>query len=231
MSAQTPAPRPGFRGRIDALRQNYRMTRETYPRIGWEMLGLFVLALVVITVPFGLLWNWPTAVLIGLPFAILAATYWFSRKAMKAAYTSIEGQPGAAAAVVQSLRGNWTVTPAVAVTKNQDLVSRVVGRCGVVLVSEGPPSRVAHLLANERKKTARWLPETPIFEIQVGRGEDQVPLDRLQKELSRLPNTLRPAEVTDVRRRLDALANVSNPVPMPKGPLPKNARMPRPPRG
>lgn len=231
MSDQQPAARPGFRGRIDALRQNYRMTKERYPRIGLELLGVFLLVLVVIMVPFGLLWNWPTGVLIAVPFALLAATYWFSRKAMKSAYSSIEGQPGAAAAVVKSLRGNWSVTPAVAVTKNQDIVSRVVGRPGVVLISEGPSTRVTHLLANERKKTARWLPETPIFEIQVGRDDDQVPLDRLQKELSRLPATLRPAEVTAIRRRLDALSAQSNPVPLPKGPLPKNARMPRGPRG
>jgi hypothetical protein len=231
MSSQQPPTRTGFRGRVDALRQNYRMTRERYPRISLELLGIFALVLVVIMVPFGLLWNWPTALLIGLPFALLAATYWFSRRAMSSAYSSIEGQPGAAAAVVQSLRGNWSVTPAVAVTKNQDIVSRVVGRPGVVLISEGPSTRVAHLLANERKKTARWLPETPIFEIQVGRDADQVPLDRLQKELSRLPATLRPAEVTEIRRRLDALSAQANPVPLPKGPLPKNARMPRPPRG
>ena len=35
----------------------------------------------------------------------------------------------------------------------------------------------------------------------------------------------------DIRRRLDALSAQANPVPLRKGPLPKNARMPRPPRG
>lgn len=95
---------------------------------------------------------------------------------MKAAYHQIEGQPGAAAAVVQSLRGGWLVTPGIAVNKNQDLISRVVGKPGVILISEGPSSRVGHMLGNERKKTARWLPDIPIYEIQVGDEPGQVPL-------------------------------------------------------
>ena len=94
---------------------------------------------------------------------------------MRAAYQQIDGQPGAAAAVVQSIRGgNWAVTPAVAVNKSQDLITRVVGKPGVVLISEGPSSRVVPMLANERKRTARWLPDVPIYEIQVGNDEGQV---------------------------------------------------------
>lgn len=213
------------------LTENYRMTKRAYPRIGLELAGIFLLVFAVIFVPLMLWLNWLTGLLLALPAALLATTYWFSRRAMRAAYAQIEGQPGAAAAVIQSLRGNWSVTPAVAVTRNQDVVSRVVGRPGVILISEGAPSRVVNLMANERKKTARWLPETPIYEIQVGTEEGQVRLQSLQKELSRLPNNLRPADVTEIRRRLDALSNLANPVSVPKGPLPKGARMPRPPKG
>ena len=220
-----------LRERLSALRQNYAMTRKAYPWVGLEMLGLFVVVTAVVAVPVGLLWNWITGLLIAVPLGLLAAVAWFSRRAMKAAYASIEGQPGAAAAVIQSLRGNWSVTPAVAVTKNSDIVSRAVGRCGVVLVSEGPSARVQHLLANERKKTARWLPEIPIFEIQVGTETGQVRVAALQKELNRLPKALRPAEVNDVRRRLEALSKRESPVPLPKGPLPKGGKIPKSMRG
>ena len=61
--------------------------------------------------------------------------------------------------MIESLRGKWAVTPAVAVSRNEDMVSRVIGKPGVILVSEGAPSRVGHMLANERKKTSmgrRW---------------------------------------------------------------------------
>ncbi|MEZ5115455.1 MAG: DUF4191 domain-containing protein [Candidatus Nanopelagicales bacterium] len=215
-------------GRISQLMENYRMTRESDPRIGWILLAWLVGVGALVFVPISLLLNWPTAILLAIPSGLLAATYIFSRRAMRAAYRQIEGQPGAAAAVVQSLRGGWFVSPAVAVTKGQDLVHRVVGRPGVILVSEGPSSRVTHLLANERKKTARFLPETPIYEVQVGNEEGQVPLEKLQRELTKMPKALRPGEVTAVRQRLDAVTKA--PLPVPKGPLPKNARMPKTPR-
>jgi hypothetical protein len=166
-----------------------------------------------------------------MPVGLLAMTYWFSRRAMNAAYSQIEGQAGAAVAVIQQMRGNWSITPAVAVTKNSDIVSRVVGRPGVVLVGEGPAQRISHLLANERKKTARWLPEVPIYEIQVGTDADQLSVAKVQRELNRLPRALRPAEVNDVRRRLDAFSKKDSPVPIPKGPLPKGGKIPKSMRG
>lgn len=220
-----------IRGGLSSLRENYRMTKSYHRWVGWEMLGLFVLAAAVIAVPVGLLLNWPTGILLGFPVGLLAATFWFSRRAMSAAYTRIEGQPGAAAAVVENMRGKWWVTPAVAVTKNSDLVSRVIGKCGVVLISEGPSTRVAHLLANERKKTARWLPETPIYEIQVGTEPDQVRIGRLQRELTRLPANLKGAQILEVRRRLEALTTRDNPLPVPKGPMPKSTKIPKSMRG
>ena len=66
------------------------------------------------------------------------------------------------------------------------------------------------MLANERKRTARWLPEVPIYEIQVGNDEGQVPLLKLQSALSKLPRNLRGGEVTEIRKRLDALGNAAN---------------------
>lgn len=220
-----------MRERLSALRQNYRMTKEAHRWVGWETLGILLLVTLVVAAPIAFFLNILTGLLIGIPLGLLAATYWFSRRAMNAAYTSIEGQPGAAAAVIQQMRGNWTVTPAVAVTRNSDIVSRVLGRCGVVLIGEGPSQRVGHLLANERKKTARWLPEVPIYEIQVGTEEGQVRIGKLQRELTRLPNTMRPAEVTEMRRRLDAFTAKDSPVPIPKGPMPKGGKIPKSMRG
>ncbi|MFM8239571.1 MAG: DUF4191 domain-containing protein [Actinomycetota bacterium] len=238
MSTSSPSTEPkkkkrgaGFAARLGTLRDNYKMTQEAHRWVGLEMLGIFVVVTAVVAIPVGLLVNWLTGVLVAVPLGLLAAVFWFSRRAMKAAYTRIEGQPGAAPAVIQQMRGNWSVTPAVAVTRNSDIVSRVVGRCGVVLVAEGPTTRVQHMLANERKKTARWLPEVPIYEIQVGIEPDQVRIGKLQKELTRLPRALRPAEVNDIRRRLDALTAREAPVPIPKGPLPKGGKIPKSMRG
>jgi hypothetical protein len=223
VSSTAPATPP--KGRLAQIRETYRMTRKADPRIGWILLGLFVgvLALFLLVGKLtGLMFFFGV---IGFPVALLVVTFVFGRRAERAAYASVEGQVGAAASVLNTLRSGWFVTPAVAVTKQQDLVHRVLGKPGVVLVSEAPPSRAANLLANEKKRTARFVGETPIYEIQCGDGEGQVPLRKLQRELMKLPRNLRPAEVTAVRRRLDALT--STPLPIPKGPMPKGTRMPR----
>jgi hypothetical protein len=47
----------------------------------------------------------------------------------------------------------------VAVNAKQDMVHRVVGRCGIVLVGEGAPQRVKGLLAKERKRMQRVVGE------------------------------------------------------------------------
>lgn len=220
-----------LRGYLSSLRENFKLTRKVHRWVGLEMLVIFLGVTALIAVPISLLFNWLTGLLIGLPVGLLAMVYWFSRRAMNAAYAQIEGQTGAAVAVIQQMRGNWSISPAVAVTKNSDIVSRVVGRPGVILVGEGPAQRVTHLLANERKKTARWLPEVPIYEIQVGTDPDQLSVSKVQRELNKLPRALRPAEVNDVRRRLDALSAKDSPVPIPKGPLPKGGKIPKSMRG
>ncbi|MGA0172117.1 MAG: DUF4191 domain-containing protein [Candidatus Nanopelagicales bacterium] len=220
-----------IRGYLSSLRENFKLTRQVHRWVGLEMLAILLVVTAVIAIPVSFFLNWLTGILIGIPVGLLAMTYWFSRRAMNAAYSQIEGQSGAAVAVIQQMRGNWTISPAVAVTRNSDIVSRVVGRPGVILVGEGPRQRVTHLLANERKKTARWLPEVPIYEIQVGTEPDQISVAKVQRELTKLPRALRPAEVNDVRRRLDALSAKDAPVPIPKGPLPKGGKIPKSMRG
>lgn len=210
-----------------AIAQNFGMTRKVYPMLPLELLGLFIAGLLVFGTPAYLLLGWFSAVLVGILGGLIAAVFWFSRRAMKAAYSQIEGQPGAAGAVAQSLRGGWVVTPGVAATKNQDLVTRIVGKPGVILIGEGSPTRVEQLLANERRKTARWLPDTPIYDMQVGLEPGQIRLNKLAKELNKLPRNLRGGEITAVRRRLDALGSAADQMPIPKGPMPGSARQVR----
>jgi hypothetical protein len=220
-----------IRQTLSSLATNWAMTQKSYPRLPFEVGGLALLVFLVALLPIGFFLNWITAALVAVPAALLVATIWFSRRAMKAAYKQIDGEPGAAAAVLQSARGNnWAVTPGVAVNRSQDLISRAVGKPGVVLISEGPSNRVVPMLAVERKKTARWVPDVPIYEIQVGNDEGQVPLARLQKEINKLPRNLRGGEITEVRRRLDAIGNAASAMPIPKGPMPTSARQVRRPR-
>jgi hypothetical protein len=150
----------------------------------------------------------------------------FGRRAERAAYSQIEGQPGAAVAALGTLRRGWDTTPVVATNRHQDVVHRAVGRPGVVLVGEGTSaSRVANLLAQERRRHARVVGEVPVHDVIVGTDENQVPLRRLAKHLMKLPRSLRPAEVTELRSRLRALG--TQPMAMPKGPLPRGMKIPR----
>jgi hypothetical protein len=165
----------------------------------------------------------PVGILLGLMTAMIL----FGRFAQQAQYSAIDGQLGAAAAVLQNMRGDWSVTPAVAGNRTMDVVHRAVGKPGVILVGEGVPSRVAALLTAERKKTERVAHGVPIHEFQVGSGEGQIPVSKLQRKITTLPRALRPTAVSDLNGRLRALQPTMQ---MPKGPMPKGARQPRMPR-
>jgi hypothetical protein len=213
-------------GRIAQIRQTYKMARRSDRWVGWIILGILlgVIALSVLVGLFvGPLWLW---IIVGLPIALLGAAIVFGRRAERAAYGQIEGQPGAAAAALGTLRRGWDTTPMVGANRYQDVVHRAVGRPGIVLIGEGAVAgRVANLLAQEKKRHARVAPDMPVIEVIVGREDGQVPLPRLTRHLNKLPKNIRPAEVTELRQRLRALG--STPIGIPKGPLPKGARIPR----
>lgn len=150
----------------------------------------------------------------GLMFAVLGALIVFNRRVQKAQYDAIEGQPGAAAAVLNIMRGQFFLTPAVAVNAKQDMVHRVVGRCGIVLVGEGSGQRVKGLLAKERKRLKRVVGDTTITSIVVGDDEGQVALNKLQGTITKLPRELKKGEVPKLERRLKPLDRGA---PVPKG--------------
>ncbi len=200
-----------------------QQNRKALPIIAGSAVGIIVVFVLVGLFTGTAAFLIPLGVLLGL----LTAMILFGRFAQRAQFTAIEGQPGAAAAVLQSMRGNWTVTPAVTANRNMDVVHRAVGRPGVILVGEGAPSRLSGLLAAEKKKTARVAHDVPIFEFQIGDGEGQIPVSQLQRKVMRLPRNLRPAAVSDLNYRLKALQPS---LQMPKGPLPKGARQPKMPR-
>ena len=211
-------------GRLKQIRSAYKMTRKQDPKIGLVLAGIFLgvaAVFALLAVFLGPWWIWAA---IGFPIALLATTFVFGRRVEKAAYSQIEGQTGAAASALQTLRRGWYVTPAVAVTKNADIVHRVVGRPGIILVGEGQPSRVKNLLAAERKKHARVAGGAPVTEIIAGDGEGEISIRKLTKHVMKLPSVLQPSEITDLLARLKALDAVRPQVPLPKGPIPTSMK-------
>jgi hypothetical protein len=151
----------------------------------------------------------------------------FGRRAERAAFGQMEGQPGAAAAVLDNIGRGWATTPAVAMNRSQDVVHRAVGKAGIVLVAEGNPNRVKSLLAAEKKKMNRIVADVPVHDVIVGDGEGQVGLKKLRTTLLKYPRVLTGPQVTATNDRLRALGDLMSNMPVPKGPMPKGMRMPK----
>jgi hypothetical protein len=214
-------------GRLKQIRMVAGLVHKANPKAMPIVIGAGLGTLVVLVIV-GLVTGLAALLIpLGVLLGVLVAVILFGRFAQSAQYSAIEGQPGAAAAVLENMRGSWTVTPAIAANRNMDVVHRAVGKPGVILVGEGNPTRLASLLAAEKKRVARVAYEVPITEFQVGDGEGQVPISKLQRKIMRLPRQLKPDAISDLNHRLKALQPS---LQAPKGPLPKNARQPRMPR-
>jgi len=218
---------PASMGRIKQIRMVAGIIRKENPK-ALPIVFLIGIGVVAVCVVVGLLTGTagfliPLGVLIGLGGAMIS----FGRFAQAAQYSAVEGQPGAAAAILQSMRGGWTVTPAVSANRNMDVVHRAVGKPGVVLVGEGAPTRLGSLLAAEKKRISRVAYDVPIYDLQVGTEEGQIPIRRLQRKVMRLPRNLKAPQVSELNYRLKALPQS---LQAPKGPMPKSGRMPKPPR-
>ncbi len=206
--------------RLAQIRTVYRLTRERDPRaLWWSLVGLVVpiVLATLLGVLVGPLWMWlPIGIMVGL----VSAMNIFSRRVQRTAYAEMEGQPGAAAGIVERMRGDWRLTPAVAINRHQDVVHRVVCRAGVVIIAEGRGRGQRELLGNEVRRIRKVIGEAPVHDIVIGTGPGETPLPKLQGTLMRLPRTLRRGEVDPIERRLRA---VTTPVlPIPKGPIPRN---------
>jgi hypothetical protein len=220
---------PSSMSRSRQMIETYRLTKQSDPAIGLWLLGSFVLGALV---GFTVFWVLPGTGILGLVMSILGAVLGgvlllmivFGRRAQRAAYKRLEGQPGGAAAALTMLRRGWTTEPAVAFNKQQDAVHRVVGPPGIVLVGEGNPNRLRQLMLSEHRKHERVVADVPIHDVVCGNGEGEVPLSKLASHVQKLGRKVKPAEMTDIINRLKALdANRSN-IPLPKGPVPTSMK-------
>lgn len=226
---------PEKAGRIAQMRQIFTTARAVDPAIGWWML-LALLGVTLVGVVVGLVVGHPIyAGFLGLMFGVLAAMVVMSRRAERAAYRSIEGQPGAAGAALSALRRGWYYDQqpvAAEAVRPGDLTSaamvfRATGRPGVVLVGEGPSSRASRLLESERKKVARILPGVPVTVLRIGDGdsEGEVSVRKLAGKVQKLKPVLTKEEAAQVNKRLKALGGARPPIPA--GVDPNRVRMDR----
>ncbi|MEU8432935.1 DUF4191 domain-containing protein [Streptomyces sp. NPDC029216] len=207
-------------GRLKQIALTYKMTRKADPMVGLIVAGVGIVTFGVF-LAIGFLIGHPVYLgILGFLVAFLAMAIVFGRRAERAAFGQMEGQPGAAAAVLDNVGRGWTTTPAVAMNRNQDIVHRAVGKAGVVLIAEGNPNRVKALLAAEKKKLARIMPDVPVHDFIVGEGEGEVPLKKVRTTLLKLPRVLAGPQITAVNDKLRAMGDLMSNMPIPKGPVP-----------
>lgn len=226
--AQAQAARKAAaRERRAQLWQAFNIQRQEDKRLLPYMIGAFVL-IVGISVAVGV-WAGGFTMITIIPLGVLlgglVTFIVFSRRAQRSVFSKAEGQTGAAAWVLDNLRGKWRVTPGVAATGHFDAVHRVLGRPGIILVGEGSAARVKPLLAQEKKRTARLVGDVPIYDVVVGNGEGEIPLAKLERHLTRLPNNITVKQMDSLESRLAALGSRAGAGIMPKGPLPNAGKM------
>jgi hypothetical protein len=210
--------------RLKTIRQAFTATRKQDPK-------LVPLCLIAFFAPFALLLA--LGFLVGAPFllgflgfmvGLLLTTIVFGKRVQKTAFAGVEGQIGAAAAVLQNMRGDWRVTPAVGFNRDQELVHRVIGRPGVVLVAEGMHKGTKNLIGVEKKRVVKVIGDTPVYDVLVGDGDGMVPLRGLEKHFAKLPRNIKPKRVNELDRMLKPFGAS---MPIPKGPMPTTGRIPR----
>ena len=168
------------------------------------------------------------SVLLALLLLMIVLNVRFTRAQIK----TLDGQVGAAAGIIEQMRGDWRVTPGLVVTTNEDMITLVIGRPGVVLVGEGNPARLRAMLGQEKRRLAKVIGTADMRDLIIGDNEGEVPLKKLRMTLMKMPRTTSGAEVNALSTRIKALQARPQ---MPRGAIPKHLRPQgaqfRPPRG
>lgn len=202
----------------------YTISKRTYSWTIWALLGAFAVGVgigVIFAVRSRLWWLW---LIFSLFFGFSLAMLVLVQLVKRASYAQIDGVPGAVGAVLSNIKRGWIISeePVRFNVRTQDMVFRAIGRPGVVLISQGPSSRVNKLLNDERKAIKRVAPSAPVEVVKVGNESGQVPISKLERHIRRMKKNLSNEEVTAVAARMRAIP--TNALPIPKGVDPMKAR-------
>src|SRR5699024_1727520 len=124
------------KGRIKQIVEVYKYTQEvdrsTLPWMIGAIAGAIVLGVLVSALVLDSPWY---GIFMGLAIGILIAMMILARKAERAAFGRIKGQPGAALAAMQSIRRGWNVDdePVQIDPRSQKMLFRASGRAGIAV--------------------------------------------------------------------------------------------------
>ncbi|MHB1008572.1 MAG: DUF4191 domain-containing protein [Propionibacteriaceae bacterium] len=211
-------------GQLRQIREVYKVTTQHDPKANLFMGGALAACIVVFTVIGVFIKPWWLYLIFGILFGVLAAMSVLTWRAKSATYKRYEGQKGSAEVAMSMLSKDWVKSPVITANRQLDIVHRVVGPGGIVLIGEGDPGRVRAMLATEAKKHEQVRYGVKVTTLVMGDRENQVPLDKLADHIKKLPKVLKPTEVTDISNRLRALDSMRPKIPLPKGPIPTSAK-------
>ncbi|MFC3386341.1 DUF4191 domain-containing protein [Couchioplanes azureus] len=215
-----PQEKVSFRERLKQIGQVFAFTAR---QDKWFVPLVIAAALIplAITVLFVLLdfgWVW---IPIGIMVTLLAVLIVLNLRSNAAMMNAAEGQPGAAASIMENMRGDWRVRPAASSTTQFDMVHIVIGRPGVILLGEGQAQRVRTLLGQEKRRLSKVIGNAPMYDYVIGGQEGELSIRKLRTTMMKLPRNLTGKDVNALDKRLGAL--LARPQ-MPKGAIPKNMR-------
>ncbi len=211
-------------GQVRQIREVYKVTTEHDPKANLFMGAALLACIVVFTVIGIFVKPWWLYLVFGILFGVLAAMSVLTWRAKGATYRRYEGQKGSAEVAMSMLSKDWVKSPVITANRQLDIVHRVVGPGGIVLIGEGDPGRVRAMLATEAKKHEQVKYAVKVTTLVMGDRDNQVPLDKLADHIKKLPKVLKPTEITDVSNRLRALDSMRPKIPLPKGPMPTSAK-------
>jgi hypothetical protein len=215
-----PQEKVSFRERLKQIGQVFAFTAKQdkwfVPLLVAAVLIPLALTAVTVLLGFGYVW-----VPIGVMVALLAALIVLNLRSNAAMMNAAEGQPGAAASIMENMRGDWRVRAAASSTTQFDMVHIVIGRPGVILLGEGQPQRVRSLMSQEKRRLSKVIGNAPLYDYLIGSGDGQLSIRKLRTTVMKLPRNLTGKDVNALDKRLAAL--MARPQ-MPKGAIPKNMR-------
>lgn len=209
-------------GRVRQVVEAYKRTAEVDPAVTWWMLGVGGAAAVAV-VALGLITHlaWWAYAPLAIMVALLGAMLMLTRRVKTATIKRYEGQPGSAEVALQLLnKKKYSYDMGISANRQMDLVHRVLGPMGIVLIGEGSPGHVREMLASEGRKHEQVSFGTPVTTVMLGNGGGQIKLGLLQKHIEKMPKVLQPFQIAEVRQRIRALDAVRPKVPLPRGPMP-----------
>ncbi|MCX6496518.1 MAG: DUF4191 family protein [Rhodoluna sp.] len=152
-----------------------------------------------------------------------------TRRANSAIFKKYENEPGRISITVGTLtRRRWKGNnqPVAVNPRTKDMVFRIVGPAGVVLMAEGAKTSAKAMLEEERRKVQRLATGVTVHTFYSAQDGEGVPLGQLHKKISKLKRSLNRAEIAAVQNRLASIDSRSG-LPIPKGIDPMKMRASR----